>query len=45
MRRLDGILTGRLARLLSFRPELDGRFVVLGAVAVAHVSRRDREPR
>jgi Glycosyltransferase family 87 len=34
MRRLDGMLTSRLVRLLAFRPELDGRVVVLGAVAV-----------
>jgi hypothetical protein len=34
MRLLDGILTSRLVRLLSFRPELDGRLVVLGAVAL-----------
>jgi hypothetical protein len=33
MRRLDASLTARLARLLSFRPERDGRLVVLGAVA------------
>jgi hypothetical protein len=34
MRRLDGILTFRLVRLLGFRPDLDGRLVVLGAVAL-----------
>jgi hypothetical protein len=34
MRRLDGILTSRLVRLLSFRLEFDGRLVVLGAVAL-----------
>jgi hypothetical protein len=34
MRRPDGSLTARLIRLLSFRPELDGRLVVLGAVAL-----------
>jgi hypothetical protein len=34
MRGVDGMLTSRLARLLAFRPELDGRAVVLGAVAV-----------
>jgi glycosyl transferase family 87 len=34
MRRLDGMLTARLARLLAFRPGLDGRAVFLGAIAV-----------
>ena len=34
MRRLDGILTSRLVRLLSFRPDVDGRLIVLAAVAV-----------
>jgi hypothetical protein len=34
MRRLDGSLTSPLVRLLGFRPELDGRLIVLGAVAL-----------
>jgi Glycosyltransferase family 87 len=34
MRRIDGILTSRLIRLLMFRPQLDGRVVVLGAVTL-----------
>ena len=34
MRRIDGILTSRLVRLLTFRPQLDGRVVVLGAVTL-----------
>ena len=34
MRRVDGTLTSRLARLLASWPGLDGRVVVLGAVAV-----------
>jgi Glycosyltransferase family 87 len=34
MRRLDGMLTAHLVRLLSYRPELDGRLVVLGAMAL-----------
>ncbi|HZA82277.1 MAG TPA: glycosyltransferase 87 family protein [Actinomycetes bacterium] len=34
MRRVDAILTSRLVRLLAWRPQLDGRAVVLAAVAL-----------
>jgi hypothetical protein len=34
MRRVDGMLTSRLARLLASWPAVDGRVVILGAVAV-----------
>jgi hypothetical protein len=34
MRRIDGILTSRLVRLLAFRPELDGRVVLLVGVTL-----------